>query len=94
MTLLHQNPHYLHSKSSTHIDLESPDGKKIASSLGLLKVADNRYICPSTKDFWKIDNGKLLRTSATEVDNDESMEAANASSPEAFLASLLADLEF
>jgi hypothetical protein len=59
-----------------------------------MKVAENRYICPSSKDFWRIEGGKLIRMSATEVDNGETLPPADVNEPEAFLASLLQELEF
>ena len=85
-------PHYLGRRSE--IEAAAQSGMKIAASLGLVKLAENRYVCPSTKDFWRIEGGKLIRMSATEVDNGESMPAADAEHPEAFLAGLLEELEF
>jgi hypothetical protein len=85
-------PHFL---GQTQAFEHAPkDGMKIARDLGLIKLAENRYVCPSTKDLWRIEGEKLVRLSSSEVDNGESMPAADANEPEAFLASLLQDLEF
>jgi hypothetical protein len=92
MTLTTATPYYL--GSATAPEPESPTGLKLAFQLGLAKQADNRFICPSNKDFWKASDGKIVRTSSDEVDNGEALEAADAASPEAFLASLLENLEF
>lgn len=92
MTLTSAKPHYLGNKPEP--EPETPSGLKLAFQLGLAKQADNRFICPSNRDFWKASDGKIVRTSSDEVDNDEALEAADAASPEAFLASLLENLEF
>jgi hypothetical protein len=92
MAHVYARPHFLKQKEFL---VETPSsGFKIASSLGLLKVADNRYLCPSTKDLWKVEGDKLVRLSATAVDNGENLEPADVEKPETFLAGLLDDLEF
>ena len=87
-------PHFLATKSPTPVE-ETPTGAKLASSLGLMIIADNHFICPSSKDLWNVGgDGGVMRLSSDEVDHDESLQAADANSPESFLASLLQDLDF
>jgi hypothetical protein len=67
----------------------------VINRLGLVRVAGNMYECPSTKDFWQVKEGKIMRlTSTNEVDNSESLVAADSTDPEASLKQILADLEF
>lgn len=67
----------------------------VIRKLGLLRVAGNVYECPSTKDFWEVKEGKIMRlTTANEVDNSEKLVAADSMDPETSLKQILADLEF
>lgn len=59
---------------------------------GLKRVAGNWLICESTRDFWKLKDGKVLRVTSVEVDNGESIRGANPRNPRAFLDELLSDL--
>ena len=72
----------------------SDRGLKKAASLGLIRVAGNMFECPSTKDLWRVNGDKVIRITSTEVDNGEKLQAADASDPKNFLASLLSDLDF
>jgi len=87
---------YLDSPSVAHnrfssLSLETQS--KIAS-MGLLRVAGNVYECPSTKDFWQVAGGKIMRLSGDVVDNGESIQAAPQDKPMEFLSSILDDLSF
>lgn len=67
----------------------------VIAKLGLNRVAGNVYECPSTRDFWEVKNGKIMRlTSENEVDNNETLTAADHMNPEASLQQILADLTF
>jgi hypothetical protein len=82
--------------SKNHLSSEqlpSETQKKIAS-MGLNRVAGNVYECPSTKDFWKVQGGKVVRMATEEVDNGERLAAAPHDNPSNFLASILDDLTF
>jgi hypothetical protein len=61
---------------------------------GLVRVAGNTFICRSTKDFWKLNGGKIVRITKTEVDNGESVSGAPAGNPAGFLTEILSDLTF
>lgn len=66
-----------------------------AARLGLRRLAGNMYVCPSTKDFWKVKGGKLFRLPKTSVvDNGEKVIAADAINPEATLNAIMNDLTF
>jgi hypothetical protein len=60
----------------------------------LKRVAGNIYECPSTKDFWSVQDGKIMRLTVTEVDNGESLAAAPRRNPGNFLTQVLNDLTF
>lgn len=67
----------------------------VIQRLGLMRVAGNVYECPSSKDFWEVKEGKIMRlTSANEVDNSETLMAADSRDPESSLKHILDDLEF
>jgi hypothetical protein len=69
---------------------------KVASQvaeLGLTRVAGNIFISHSTKDFWDVKNGKVVRLTTVEVDNDEHV-AAPTGDPSDFLTDALNDLTF
>jgi hypothetical protein len=72
----------------------TPELQEKLESMGLVRVAGNAYRCKSTKDFWKVDGNKVIRVTADEVDNGESIQAAPSDSPGNFLASILSDLTF
>jgi hypothetical protein len=71
---------------------------KMAFDMGisLTRVAGNVYVKKSDKDFWAVRDGKLVRLTGgiSEVDNGESIQAADHSDPESSLYSIMADLEF
>lgn len=62
------------------------------SRLNLHRVAGNVFVCPSTKNFWEIKNGTILRISKEEVENNESVQAAPSDNPEEFLDEVLSGL--
>ena len=66
------------------------------SGLNLTRVAGNVYESKSKREFWAVRNGKLVRLtgSNSEVDDGESIQAADHSNPEHSLRAILADLEF
>jgi hypothetical protein len=72
----------------------SGDVQKKIASMGLVRRAGNIYECPSTKDFWAVKNGKIMRLTVTEVDNGESLKAAPRGNPSGFLSAVLNDLTF
>jgi hypothetical protein len=72
----------------------TPELRRKIEEMGLIRVAGNAYRCTSTKDFWKVQGGKVIRISVDEVDNGESIQAAPADTPGNFLSSILADLTF
>jgi hypothetical protein len=86
---------YRQSSITNHFasELDTETKRKIAS-MGLFRVAGNVYECPSTADFWKVSDGKIMRLSGDEVDNGESIAAAPADKPMEFLSSILDDLSF
>lgn len=86
-------PHFL-SRPLPDFVSETPSGRKIAASLGLTKVAENMYVCPSTKDFWRVEGSRLIRMSKEEVDNQETLKGPENEAPDVFLAKLLDELEF
>lgn len=72
----------------------TPELRQKIEELGLIRVAGNAYRCPSTRDFWAVKGGKVIRITVDEVDNGESIQAAPADAPGNFLSSILADLVF
>lgn len=60
----------------------------------MTRVAGNVYECPSTKDFWKVQGNKIVKLVGNEVNQGESIPAANKEKPSVSLASWLDDLEF
>jgi len=72
----------------------SAETKRKIASMGLIHCAGNVYECPSTADFWKVSDGKIMRLSGDEVDNGESIAAAPTDKPMEFLSSILDDLSF
>lgn len=67
---------------------------KQAAKQGLRRVAGNIFICPSSRDLWRANGGKIVRLVGVEVDNGESLPGAPASDPGAFLQDALDDLTF
>ena len=81
-----------------NIDPEKEDNKpaslkKLASSLGLTKSSANKFVCPSTKDFWEVRGDKIVRLSSEEVDFGEILDAPKDEDPGRFLSSILDELE-
>jgi hypothetical protein len=72
----------------------TPELRQKIEEMGLVRVAGNAYRCPSTRDFWAVKGGKVIRITVDEVDNGESIQAAPADAPGNFLSSILADLVF
>jgi hypothetical protein len=63
--------------------------------LMMRRVAGNVYECPSTKDFWRVEGGKIKKlVGSGDVEQGESIPAAPDDRPAAFLAHILDDLEF
>jgi hypothetical protein len=58
------------------------------------RIAGNVYECPSTKDFWKVQGGKIIKLVGSEVNNGEMIPSAPDDKPEMFIANILDDLEF
>lgn len=77
--------------SSTELSAEARS--KIAS-LGLTRVAGNQFINMSTKEFWTVKGGRVVRLVVDEVDNGETLAAAPSDNPASFLNDLLGDLTF
>lgn len=61
---------------------------------GFRRLAGNIFVSNSSRDFWTIKNGKIVRLTDTEVDNGEKVAAAPADNPGGFLRDVLADLTF
>jgi len=72
----------------------TPELRQKIEEMGLIRVAGNAYRCVSTKNFWKVQGGKIIRLSVDEVDNGESIAGAPADSPGNFLSQILGDLTF
>lgn len=64
------------------------------SRWGLTRVAGNVFECRSTKDFWAVKGGTIMKLVGNEVDAGESIPGAPGDKPAAFLANILDDLEF
>jgi len=106
---IHRNKlgyHSLSSSSSEELakevhDLLSPEMNKNASVQSVIArfklrhIAGNVYECPSTKDFWEVKNGRILKlVESSEVDNGEKMIPVDRMDPESNLQKILDDLEF
>lgn len=61
---------------------------------GLTRVAGNVFQCDSTRDFWAVKGGKIMKLTGNEVDAGESIPGAPEDRPAAFLAGVLDDLSF
>jgi hypothetical protein len=79
-----------HFKSAS---VSSELAQKLASG-GYRRVAGNIFLCPSSKDFWNVRGGKIVRLLGVEVDNNESLMGAPSGNPASFLEDALADLTF
>ena len=88
-----QKVHYLKVSSPSTAYSVTVSGLKIAASRGLIRVAGNVFECPSSQDLWKVNGNKVIRLSATEVDNNESLKPANKVNPSGYLKDILAELE-
>ena len=71
-----------------------PEVLQKVASMNLTRVAGNIWECPSTREFWKVNGGKIIRLTVDEVDNGESMAAAPPDNPASFLTDILGDLTF
>jgi hypothetical protein len=83
--------------SKNHLASEnklSPEVKSKIASMNLQRVAGNVYECPSTKDFWKVQGNKVVKLVGSEVNNGESILAADEQTPQISLKGFLDDLEF
>jgi hypothetical protein len=82
------NNHYKTKKLTT-------EARQKIASMGLVRMAGNAWLCPSSKDIWKVQaNGKIVRLSADEVNNGETLGGAPTQVPEDFLGSIMGNLEF
>ena len=73
----------------------APAVKVKIASLGLVRVSGNIYEAPSTRDFWAVKGGKILKLTGDDVvDNGESIQAAPKNDPMGFMGSLMDDIEF
>lgn len=61
---------------------------------GLTRVAGNAFICESSKDFWVVKDGHIMKLVGNEVDAGESILAAPDDKPQAFVNALMDDLDF
>lgn len=71
-----------------------PALKQKIASMGLERVAGNIYECPSTRDFWKVKGNSIVKLVGDEVDNGESIQAADEGDPQGFLSHITDDIEF
>jgi hypothetical protein len=71
-----------------------PEVKAKIASLGLVRAAGNAYFCPSEKNFWLVKGRKIVRLTGDEVDNGESIQAANETDPQGFLAGVMDDISW
>lgn len=74
-------------------ELPSEVKAKIAS-MGLNRVAGNVYACPSSSDFWQVKGNKIVKLVGDEVNNGESIPAADETTPQISLKGFLDDLTF
>lgn len=82
--------------STNHFKSASVTRKLAAEihELGLRRVAGNVFECPAQRDFWAVADGKLMRLSMTEVDDNEHLAAAPRNDPGSYLSQVLNDLSF
>lgn len=71
-----------------------PEVQQTIANWGLTRVAGNAYLCPSSKEFWAVKGGKIIRLVGEEVNNGESIPGAPEDKPAAFLAEIMDDLTF
>lgn len=72
----------------------APAVKAKIASVGLVRVAGNCYTCPSTRDFWAVKGNSIMRLTGDEVDNGESIQAADETDPQGFLGHIMDDIEW
>lgn len=80
--------------SANHFKQASEEVRKKIASMGLVRRAGNIFECPSTRDFWSVKNGKIVRLTVTEVDDGDRLKAAPRNNPGGFLTAVLDDLTF
>jgi hypothetical protein len=100
--LYHSSSHGIGSRSDESLELPSGNHIKTASisktakrkidELGLQRVAGNAWLCPSTKDLWRVNGDKVIRITTVEIDNNEELPATGSGDPSMFLTDVLADL--
>ena len=71
-----------------------PAVKAKIASMGLQRAAGNAYFCPSTRDFWAVKGNSIMKLVGDEVDQGESIQAADETDPQGFLGSVMGDIEF
>ncbi len=79
-------------KTASRASLTDTQVQKLALDAGLpglQRVAGNKFICPATKDFWKVADGKIVRMVTSEVDFGEALGAADSESEPSSLTSAL-----
>ena len=59
----------------------------------MTRVAGNVWSCPSSRDFWQVRGGKIIRLVVDEVDDGDSIPPASTKQPMEFLSSVLDDLD-
>jgi hypothetical protein len=72
----------------------TPSLAKEIKAKGLVRVAGNHLTCVSTKDFWAIKGGKLVRISKQEVDNGDTLAPADVHSLRGSAHNFLDDFTF
>jgi hypothetical protein len=80
-----------HYKQATKL---APELQAKIASMDLVRVAGNSWVCPSSKDFWAVSNGKIKKITSDEVDNGETLGAAPADDPSSYLDDILGDLSW
>ena len=82
------------ASASTLTDAQIQKLAKQHGLSGLRRVAGNTFICPASKDFWKVADGKIMRLVGSEVDLGESLAAVSSDNPESDTSALTAALEY
>ncbi len=71
-----------------------PTVKAKIASLGLVRVAGSIFECPSTRDFWAVKGNSIMKLVGDEVDQGESIQAADEGDPQGSLSHFMDDISF
>ncbi len=71
-----------------------PAVKAKIASMGLQRAAGNAYFCPSTRDFWAVKGNSIMKLVGDEVDQGESIQAADEGDPQGSLSHFMDDISF